>query len=198
MGVVVDGRDSRNNDDPHPARLSFASAQSRCFASAFLAPRTAAEGRLCLPTRGRVGARGNCSASSTTGCALTALLAPVSIIRTCCAWVKSRSELPFLSKRFCPPYPRVRRRNDQVRPQPSSRDRFASFCRVLRLRDFAFPGSDRAPAANLWASVADAQWAPACGRRLGHRLAPWSEGHPWAVAMIDRDCSAQRQYPTRR
>ena len=26
MGVVVGGRDSRNNDDPHPARLSFASA----------------------------------------------------------------------------------------------------------------------------------------------------------------------------
>ena len=26
MGVVVDGRNSRNNDDPHPARLSFASA----------------------------------------------------------------------------------------------------------------------------------------------------------------------------
>ena len=54
VGVDVAGRASRNNYDPHPARLRFASAQSRCSASAFLAPRTAAEGRLCLPTRGRV------------------------------------------------------------------------------------------------------------------------------------------------
>jgi predicted DNA-binding protein with PD1-like motif len=80
----------------------------------------------------------------------------------------------------------------------SSRGRFASFCRVPDLRDFAFPGSGRALAASHLASVADARSAPACGRPRGRRPAPWFEEHPGAVAMIDRDCSARRQYSTRR
>ena len=55
MGVDVTGQNSRNNCDPQPARLRFASAQSRCSASAFFAPRTAAEGRLSLATRAHKG-----------------------------------------------------------------------------------------------------------------------------------------------
>ena len=71
VGVGICGRISRNNCDPHPARL--------CFASAFLALRTAAKGRLCPPPfrgRGRTEIAAPICINSTDICPSLALALP--------------------------------------------------------------------------------------------------------------------------
>jgi hypothetical protein len=41
------------NSDPTPPTVASLRRHSRCFASALFLPRTAADGRLCLPFQGR-------------------------------------------------------------------------------------------------------------------------------------------------